>query len=433
MIISYILPIAMQQIMTTIHFILDNFLVASMGSTEIAALGSSSRFLFILRFGILAFSIANAVISAQIKDDKLEIRRYLSKSILSGIMFTIIFISIYVIFKDSILGSFTPSLDIQRESSKYISILILSGFTLSFFMPLITSLRSLGDLKISAIVTSIGLASHIFINLKVINSSIFNNLDKIYGLAIGSVVSEIIMVTILIVYLYRKHNILPITFNLNGAKIIEYMRSSLTILLSHMIWALHVMLMHNLFGRLGSVELTAIGIVSTFEVLIFDLASSLGSTALVALGRPLSQNDKPAAYSIGVKMLKTSAFVGLIVGLSLFTISGLISNIFSITQVEKDLVIKLLTIHSIFQVIKFINATLYNGILRSGGDVFYVMLLTTFLAWGLIIPITHIGHFYFGWRSIEIYFALHALELVTFTLMLIRFNSRVWIKNLSQE
>jgi putative MATE family efflux protein len=433
MIMSYVLPIALQQIMTTMHFILDNFLVASMGSSSIAALGSASRFLFILRFGILAFAIGNSVISAQIKQNKLEIQKYLSKSIMSSLMFSFIFILVYLTFQNKILGNFTNDPIIQKEAQKYISIMILSGFTMSIFSPLVTSLRSLGELKISVLATALGLMTHMIMNISILKGYLLTNISQISGLAIGSLISELVMIKVLAIFLYRKYQILPITLDINREKFHEFNKMNLTILLSHMIWALHVMIMHNLFGKLGNEELTAMGIVSSFEVAIFDLASSLGFTALVMLGKPLSENRSEEAYTIAKKMLKNAAYIGLLVGITLILFSSKISNQFHITGLEKAIVRKLFFIHALFQIIKFTNAVLYNGILRAGGDMKYITVLTTLLAWGLIIPITHIGYYLFNWEYINIYSAIHALELITFFLMFRKFKSKSWIKNLSER
>ena len=131
MILNYVVPIALQQAVTSVNFILDNIIVSQIGSVAIAALGSSNRFLFIIRFSIVAFSIGNAVISAQLSKSskKGEIGKTLTVSVVTSVLFSIFFIVTYFTNRSFILTSFSPDEDIVSAAGSYIDIVIFSSFT----------------------------------------------------------------------------------------------------------------------------------------------------------------------------------------------------------------------------------------------------------------------------------------------------------------
>ena len=434
MILNYVVPIALQQAVTSVNFILDNIIVSQIGSVAIAALGSSNRFLFIIRFSIVAFSIGNAVISAQLSKSskKGEIGKTLTVSVVTSVLFSIFLIVTYFTNRSFILTSFSPDEDIVSAAGSYIDIVIFSSFTLSIYLSLITSLRSLGSLFYPMLSSALSL----LVNFSLSYILVFGNWGfKSYGLrgaAYSTVISEIVALLFLIVAAYMKQREMfsKEAFRPNLGDFRSYLRISLIILFSHAVWSMQTMIMHNLFGKLGKSELVAYGAIIPIETIILDIFAAFGFSTLIFVGRKLALDKKKAAFSFSLNMLKVGTMVGAVAGLGLAILSSNIASLYSVSYEEAANIAILLRILGIFMAVKLSSSILYNGILRAGGDMTFILLLTVLLAWGLIVPISYIGYHFYNWNIYVIYTVMNASEVVTLTLMVLRFKSKKWMNNL---
>lgn len=122
--------------------------------------------------------------------------------------------------------------------------------------------------------------------------------------------------------------------------------------------------------------------------------------------------------------------VGAVAGLGLAILSSNIASLYSVSYEEAANIAILLRILGIFMAVKLSSSILYNGILRAGGDMTFILLLTVLLAWGLIVPISYIGYHFYNWNIYVIYTVMNASEVVTLTLMVLRFKSKKWMNNL---
>ena len=111
-------------------------------------------------------------------------------------------------------------------------------------------------------------------------------------------------------------------------------------------------------------------------------------------------------------------------------LSSNIASLYSVSYEEAANIAILLRILGIFMAVKLSSSILYNGILRAGGDMTFILLLTVLLAWGLIVPISYIGYHFYNWNIYVIYTVMNASEVVTLTLMVLRFKSKKWMNNL---
>lgn len=433
MFINYILPIALQQALLSYNMLVDNFIAGTLGSSEISALGSASRLLFIIRFSILAFAIGNSVISTQNSSSEGKVGKTLTISILSSLVFSIIFIISYFVNRSSILNSFSISSEVNSIAGSYIDITIFSSLTLSFILSIVTSMRSLSTLYPSLIATTSGIVTNVLVsNLLLTNSAMPN----VVSIAWGTIASEVVILLILILYALNYHPDMvewSLSSNIDLQDVKEYLQMSLIILASHIIWAIHVMLLHNLYGKLGPKEHAAFGIIAPIETLLFDLFSSLGLTALVLIGRELSKDENEKAYLTSKKMILIGVLSGIVIGSTIFLASNFIPSLYNIDPIERDYATYLLKVYAIFSVVKIVNSVMYNGVLRAGGDVTFITVVTTILAWGLIIPISYIGTVYYNWNIQKIYLATSASELVSGLMMMIRFRSKRWMNNLAKD
>ena len=126
--------------------------------------------------------------------------------------------------------------------------------------------------------------------------------------------------------------------------------------------------------------------------------------------------------------------LGLVLGSILFTLAPVIVPLFGELSLEvKDTVIIILRVYSIYAPIKFLNAIMIVGILRSGGDTKFALVIEIVSLWLIGVPLAFILS-YFTVLPLYIIIALVNIEEITkFLLAYRRSRSGRWINNLTYD
>lgn len=429
MIFNYVIPIILQQVLTTFHYMLDNFMVAGLGSIEIGAMMSANRFIFIIRFTILAFAIANAVFSAQMSSRIDKVSRYFYISTFVSLFFSLAFIILYFSSRNFILGTFSNDPNIIAGAGNYIDIVIFTAITQSIILNLTASLRSIGLLKIPLNTILLIVFSNFLMNGLMIKGRVELGLQ---GAAVATLAAEILgMVFLILSVMLNKKEILSNNIHETSlAEVTKYIRFSMVIWFSHIIWAMYVMLFQNLIGGLGAQELAAFGVVAPIELMFYEIGISLGFVLVVFVGKDLAENKFDEAYHRTKRFVKFIAILSIFVSVLILLLSKFLLALYNISAEESAIAFNILRWLAVFLSVKIIAPLFYNGSLRAGGDMAYILGVTTFLSWGLILPIAYTGYHFFNFGLIEIYITVGLSEIVSLVLLFARFHSKKWMKKI---
>jgi len=185
------------------------------------------------------------------------------------------------------------------------------------------------------------------------------------------------------------------------------------------------------YARIGTEAIAAVMITNTVNSLFMVVGFGLGNASSVMLGNTLGSGEIEKAIDYNKKFLFLSIILGVIVGFMIVLTAPLIvSALYHLTPSSYDITIKTLKILAFFMAFKFYNTIIIIGILRSGGDTMFSMLLEVSCVWLIGVPLALIGAFVLDWPVYYVVALVNIEEMIKLLLGLPRIMSNKWAKRL---
>jgi Na+-driven multidrug efflux pump len=184
---------------------------------------------------------------------------------------------------------------------------------------------------------------------------------------------------------------------------------------------------------MGTEVIAAMSITSTVENISFTLLLGIGSACGIIVGQKIGEGNEDEALEIGKKYLKATVIFGIFSGVLLAATSKILISLFHVNQDVTDIALKNVFIISIFNVFRGANFTIICGILRSGGDTKYTLVIETLSLWLFGIPLAFISGLVLKLPVNIVYLLVSLEEIIKVMFVLKRVMSKKWINNLVKK
>lgn len=440
-------PIALAQLMTSLLQIIDMFMVSSLGNLAVEAVGVSAQFsffLFMIEFGFftgLAIFIAQYWGSKEIRNiHKVFIITLVIGTILSSLFFIVAFF-----FPNALISIFdhnstqASSTLFYNFGSNYLRIVGFSYFSMTISFAIGMLMRSVEKVWFPQIVATGGVILNTILNYLLIHGHFGFPEMGVSGAATATVISSWLGALFLIGYLiFSKQEVFRIKFseyrNITKEFVLKLFKKALPVAMNETIWGLGMSMYLVAYAFVGEDSIASIVISNQFMGLFWSFMGGLSSACAIMLGKKLGENNLELARKWGIKFTKLSFLSGIFFGASLFLLSGTIADQFKHLPVEARTSISLiLKVFSIYIPIKFINVIHIVGTLRSGGDTLFTLLAEIGPLWLIGVPLAFILSIYSGLPLYLIVALVNLEEVIKMGILLWRFFTFKWVKNLTLE
>ena len=189
----------------------------------------------------------------------------------------------------------------------------------------------------------------------------------------------------------------------------------------------------SIYAHIGTGAIAAINIVGTIDQLAFVIFIGIGSATAILVGNLIGQGESEKAYRYAGRSLGLQISGAAVMGLLVYLFAG---NFFQYFKVSPEVIAdarNILVVLALGMSVRSANHVIIIGILRSGGDTRFSLVLDGFIIWLVGVPITAAGAFLLH-LPIHLVYALTLSEEVTkFVVGLGRYFSRKWINDLTQK
>jgi Na+-driven multidrug efflux pump len=159
----------------------------------------------------------------------------------------------------------------------------------------------------------------------------------------------------------------------------------------------------------------------------------IGTATAILVGNKIGQGEYEKAYRYAGRSLGLQIIGAAFMGLFVYLFAG---NLFQFFKVSPDVIVdarNILTVLALGMAVRSANHVIIIGILRSGGDTRFSLILDGCVIWLVGVPATAVGAFIFH-LPIHLVYALTLSEEVTkFVIGSIRYFSRNWINDLTRK
>jgi putative MATE family efflux protein len=442
LLVKFALPIALQSLITSLLNMVGVIMIGQLGDTSVAAVGLANQVWFLLN--LLMFGIVSgcAMFVAQLwgKKDIPNVRRVLGLAVKLGLIAALFFWTLAMFFPTAVLRLYTEDAAVIELGSQYLRIY---GWSYGFYAISTAygiSLRSTGHVRLPLVVSTTALGLNILIAYPFIFGWDAIGLSSlgVNGAAIAGLIARILecLAMLGVVYWDRLN---PSAASLRDLLELDLkfmatvLKPVLPVIANEALWSMGITTYSAIYAHIGTNAIAAINIVSTIDQLAFVIFLGIGSATAILVGNLIGQGESEKAYRYAGRSLSLQIAGAALMGVVVYFFAGSLLQLFKVSpEVIMD-ARNILAVLAFGMWVRSANHVIIIGMLRSGGDTRFSLVLDGIIIWLVGVPVTAAGAFLFH-LPVHLVYALTLSEEVTkFVLGLGRYFSRKWINDLTQK
>ncbi len=429
-------PIILQELINSTVNLLDTFMIGKLGIHEVTAVGLANQIFFL--FILLTFGInsGSSIFMGQFwgKNDTKSIRKVMGICFISTFLGACLFAIPAFFVPEKIMSIYSDNdTRVIELGAQYLRIVCFSYFLTAFSATLNISLKSIGQTKIPMFTTMIALSCNFILNY----IFIFILKMGVEGAAYATLIARFIelCVQLVLVNLLKLPVIGQIRqyFSADAAFIKKHFMLTYPVILNEFIWALGTSAYNIAYKFTGTEGQGAVQISGTIQNLFGVIGFSVGSAAGIILANTLGANEKEKAIRYSRKSLFLAVALSILMGLVLLLVAPGIISLFNVSDQVKEYAAKIMYVIAAGMVIKTFNFTSIVGILRSGGDTMFCLILDGLTVWLVGVPLAFIGGYFLRLPIYWVVLFVYGEEIVKLFASAYRVFSNIWVKNVVED
>ncbi len=430
------IPIALQNLVASSLNMVDTVMVGQLGETEIAAVGLANQFFFLLNLLMFGIVSGSAIYTSQYwgKRDLPNLRRVLGLSLMLSISAAFIFTCVSLLLPSQVIRIFSEDARVIELGSQFLRIVGLSYMITAVTFSFSFVLRSTGQAKLPMRISVMALLINTALNYLLITGKFGFPALGVRGSAIATVIARTIEVTVLLTIIYKNqypvaaklHEMMDLSKEFVG----RFLNTTIPVILNESFWSLGVTMYSVAYGRMGTDVVASINIASTVERLAMVLFVGMGNACAVMVGNQIGAGQEGKAFDYAKKFLITGPFIGIFMGIALILSSKGILSVYNVSSGVYEAAARVLFVIALAMPVKIYNMIMIVGVLRSGGDTKFSLIIDTIGVWFIAVPLAFLGGLVWKLPVHWVYTFIIAEEVFKFTLGVRRFVTKKWINNL---
>jgi len=330
-------------------------------------------------------------------------------------------------------------LEVRAFGIQYLKIASISYITITFTQMFSILMRSVEDVVVPQFIQIFVIFLNTGLNYILISGRLGFQAYGVAGAAYATVISSSLGLLILITYMLLSSS--PV-YNIKWSArkditkdfVFRILKRTMPVLANETFWGLGMSMYLIAFGFISPLAITSLTIANQIMGLIWFANGGVSAAAAIMLGHKLGENKLDEAKVYAKRFVRINLLTSLTIGVILFVFSSWIATIYTSTSdLVQDNVILFLRIYAVYLPFKFMNALHIVGTLRSGGDTVFALISELAPLWLYGVPIAFILAITTSLPLPVILVIMNIEELIKFGLLVSRYKSNRWIKNLTLE
>jgi putative MATE family efflux protein len=436
--IKIALPISIQNLIGTSLNAVGVLLIGQLGETSVAAVGLANQVFFLLNLMLFGIVSGSAIFTAQFwgSGDLPGIRKVvglcLGLAVAAGVFFTVAALG----FPRQILGFYTQDPAVIELGTSYLRIIGYSYLPTAITFTYAVQMRATGNVRTPMLVSAGALSLGTAINYALIFGKFGLPALGVEGAAVGTTIARLIECAAMLAVTYaRRSAIAVLPADLRGLPrdfTRRYLITVLPVAANETIWALGITIYNSIYAHIGTEAIAAVNITSTIEALAFVVLIGIANATAIMIGNRIGAGEEEKAYRYAWRSLAVVVTLAVLIGAALILLAPTIISYYKISETAAVYARGVLTVLGVALVIRSSNLTIIVGILRSGGDTRFPLVLDVGTVWLVGVPMALLGAFVLHLPVYWVAAMVMTEEVVKLIGGLYRFLSRKWINNLAR-
>ena len=431
-------PVALQNLLTTTGSMVDTMMIASLGQTEVGAVGLCAQFSSLMFSGYWGFVGGGMLFFSQYwgAGDDDGINRSYGLTLTCMMTVGILFGSFAVFFPEEVMRLYTDKASIRAVGTEYLRIVGFSYPLTVFSMAMASLLRCTDRVRIPLYGSVVSVVTNVFLNWTLIFGRFGLPAMGVRGAALATVIAQCAgIVTVLVLAKRSGHPYLTAVtrhFRWDRAFVAAYLKKCFPIIMNEVLIGVGNMVINVVLGRQPEEAIAALAVFRTLEGLIIGFFAGFSSAASVLVGTEVGAGHPDTAYARARRLVYLcQGFIG---GLSLLLIA-LHTPILSLMGMEGEsfrIAFGLMAVYAAAGFIRMGNWT-QNDTFRAAGDATFGTVLEIVFMWAAVIPAVWLTGMVWKLPTLAVFACCYIDEPVRYVLMQIHLYRGSWIRPVTPE
>lgn len=436
------LPVSLQQMLTASFSLVDVVMVGQLGQLELAAVGLVSKFYFVIIHVLSGFAAGAGILTAQLAGQQnLRAVPAVLTLALSAMMILVVPATVLTAgFSAELMALLSSEPTIVALGTAYMQKTVPYHILTALVMLYGVMSRSLHHATLPLVAGLTGIVSNTVLNYVLIFGHFGFPAMGVEGAATATVLSRIVEAVILLGGVFRaKLPLRPVGFAalkklLGKVERSNYWHTSLPIVMTELCWSFGIFSYTVIYGIISPAALAAMSLLEPIEGIFVQFFVGFGASCTILLANQLGAGNFEKAYGQAHFFMAAIPLAGLVAGLLLLLLRFPLFAAFASLDAEVlALADSVLLVIGLVLCLKMFNMTTMYGILRSGGDTRYILLIDVVSMWVVGVPMAYVGAVILKWPLMAVYLMLLLEEVVKMAWSWHRVSSGKWMKRLVGE
>lgn len=433
-------PIALQSLIGTSLNMVDTMMIGSLGSESIAAVGIANRIFFLFILFVFGGFSGMSIFTSQFwgKKDLKNIHRVQGIMLGFGFLVSGFFMALALIFPRPIMQIFIDDARVIELGISYLRIVAWSYPLTAMTFAYSYASRSVHRTKLPMAASMVALSLNTLLNYTLIYGNFGFPRLGVEGAATATLISRAVEMLILIgvVYFGNEH---PLAANRKELRdfdlpmVKRVVKTAAPVFVNEATWALGVTVYYIAYGFLGTEAVAVVQICYVVSDFFQSLFMGIGNAAAVMIGNEIGAGKESRAYQYGAKYLRMSVILAIAIGSALYFSRAGIVYFYALEPATKASLMQALAVVALFQLPKMFTYVMIVGVLRSGGDTRYCMILDLVGIWAIGVPLAFIATLVWHLPVHLVLACVFFEEILKSFVTIPRFTSKRWVNNVIHE
>ena len=432
------IPVALQNLLTTTGSMVDTMMIASLGTTEVGAVGLCAQFSSLMFSGYWGFVGGGMLFFSQYwgaKDDA-GINRSYGLTLSCMMTVGIIFGTLAVLFQETVMRLYTDKPAIQAVGVEYLRIVGFGYPLMVFSMAVASLLRCTEKVQLPLYGSIVAVITNIFLNWVLIFGHLGMPRMGVRGAALATVISQGVSILVVVTLARRAGHpyLLAVKqhFRWNRDFIRTYLKKCFPIILNEVLIGVGNMVINVVLGRQPEEAIAALAVFRTLEGLVIGFFAGFSNAASVLVGTQVGAGRPDTAYARAWRLVYLcQGFIALVCTL-LIVLHRPILTLMGMEGESFRIAFGLVCIYGAAALLRMGNWT-QNDTFRAAGDATFGTVLEIVFMWALLIPAVWLGGMVWKWPTLAVFACCYLDEPIRYALMQRHLFRGVWIRPVTPE
>lgn len=433
-----VLPIAVQNLISTAVSSADVIMVGYVGQDALSAVSLANQVQFILSLVYTGIASGATMLSSQYwgKKDTKAIEKIMGIALKFSIGISFCFFVIACFFPEYAMKVFTDDPVLIAGGISYLRILGISYLFMSVSQVYLCIMRSIERVVFSMWTFGSALILNILLNAVFIFGLFGMPKMGIRGAATATVIARGIEFLICMMDATKFRVVrfrVSAIFEKNKVLFRDYLRYAMPAFGNEVVWGVAFSMYSVIMGHLGSDIVAANSVVVVARNLGTVVCFGIANGGAIYLGKQLGDGHMEEAKRDASRLCHVTLLTSILGGILILFMRPLIMQMVDLSQTAKGYLTIMLFINAYYVVGQAMNTTVICGIFRSGGDSRFGFICDFIDMWLFAVPVGFLCAFVLRLPPMWVYFVMCLDEFVKMPVVYHHYKSYRWLKNITRE